>query len=160
VRNHTERSGTKDEPRVPIRTMISQALRSWPPTGDLSDVNFEVSKRSEFASVGRHLMKLVDPTRQASLGDQWEQNPPQYPFYSAFVEGLVYSLHYAAVEHNKRIDGNAQADYEQQACLTWVDIIVSNDTRFLRDCSDSIWRPGGKRLETEEGFADLMRRIA
>jgi hypothetical protein len=143
-----------------IRAKVSQALKSWPPPDHrLTEVNFEVSKRSEFISVGRHLMRLVDPARQPVLGDQWERNPTQYPFYSAFVEGLVYSLHYAAIEHNKRIDDNAQADFEQLAYLTWADMFVLNDTRFLRDCFDAIWRPRGKRLESAESFADLMRRI-
>ncbi len=31
------------------------------------------------------------------------------------------------------LDDNARADYEQLAYLTWADLIVSNDTRFLLD---------------------------
>jgi hypothetical protein len=40
------------------------------------------------------------------------------------------------------------------------DIFVSNDTRFQRAAFDELWRPKGKRLETAESFADLMRRLA
>ncbi len=143
-----------------IRADISQAIRNAAPSGSLSDVSFATSRKSEFIPVGRHLMKLVDLKSQSSLGDQWEENPARYPFYSAFVEGLVYSLHYAAVEHNKRIDDNAQADFEQLAYLTWADVFVSNDTRFLSDAFAAIWKPRGKRIETAESFANLIRRIA
>jgi hypothetical protein len=48
---------------------------------------------------------------------------------------------YAAIEHNKRIDDNAQADYEQLSYLTWADVILSDDTRFPRDCFDAVCRP-------------------
>jgi hypothetical protein len=37
-------------------------------------------------------MKIVDEGRQLELADMWARDPWRYPFYSAFVRGLVYTL--------------------------------------------------------------------
>jgi hypothetical protein len=87
-------------------------------------------------------------------------DPARFPFYTAFVEGLLYSLWYAAVEHGKPIDDNAQADYEQLAYLTWADVFVSNDMKFQREAFNEIWRPRGKRFESAESFSQLMQRLS
>ena len=80
-------------------------------------------------------MSLVDERRQQALADQWAANPSRYPYYRAFVEGILYANHYAAVEHNKRIDDNAQADYEQLAYLCWADVFVTNDgSKMFPEC--------------------------
>jgi hypothetical protein len=141
-----------------IRSDITQAVKEKRVVGS-RDVSFESSRASEFTLVGRHLMRLVDEQDHAMLATRWERDPRRYPFYSAFVDGQVYALHYAAIEQGKRIDDNAQADFEQLAYLTWADLFVSNDTRFLRDCFDTIWRPRGKRLETAESFVEFLRSV-
>ena len=105
-------------------------------------------------------MNLVHARRTKSLAEQWARCPERFPYYSAFVEGLLYSGYYAAVRHNDPIDENAQADYEQLAYLTWADIVVSNDRRFFRRAFEEIWKPRGKRLETAESFSELANRIA
>jgi hypothetical protein len=46
-------------------------------------------------------MSLVDVRRQVVLAAQWTRSPTNYPFYHAFVEGLLYAHWNAAVEHNK-----------------------------------------------------------
>ncbi len=143
-----------------IRAEISNALREGRITAPICTASFKHFRDSELVRTGRHLMRLVDIRRQALLADQWERCPGRYPFYSAFVEGILYSVHHAAVEHNKPIDDNAQGDFEQLAYLTWADMIVSDDTRFLRDAFEAAWRPRGKRLETSESFAALTARLA
>jgi hypothetical protein len=143
-----------------IRADISTAIREGRITAPIRAASFKHFRDSEFIRTGRHLMRLVDARRQGLLADQWERRPDHCPFYSAFVEGVLYSVHHAAVEHNKPIDDNAQGDYEQLAYLTWADMIVSDDTRFLRDAFEVIWKPRGKRLETSESFAALVARLA
>lgn len=143
-----------------IRAEISNAIREGRIAAPISAASFKHFRDSELIRTGRHLMRLVDVRREAQLADQWERCPDRYPFYSAFVEGILYSVHHAAVEHNKPIDDNAQGDYEQLAYLTWADMIVSDDTRFLRDAFKAVWKPRGKRLETSESFAALAARLA
>ena len=105
-------------------------------------------------------MDLVDPQRAGALADQWAQRPARFPFYSAFVEGLLYQFYHAAAKHNQRIDRNAQADYEQLAYLTWADLVVSDDEGFFREAFEAIWRPLGKRRESSQSFAELAQRLA
>jgi hypothetical protein len=105
-------------------------------------------------------MRLVDESRHDELADLWEADPEEYPYYTAFVEGFVYSQYYAAIEHNKPMDGNAQADFEQLAYLTWSDIVVSDDEGFFRSAFDTIWKPRGKIMESAARFAARLGDIA
>jgi hypothetical protein len=142
-----------------IRRDVAKALKSMP-KGKRAEASFKHFRNAELLRAGVHLMSLVDGPHHAALASQWARNPTSYPFYSAFVEGLLYAHWYAAVEHNKPIDGNAQADYEQLAYLCWAEVFVSNDAKFQLDAFNELWRPRGKRFETAESFAALMSRLA
>lgn len=131
-----------------------KAIRASPRRPSFADF-----RAAEFVATGKALMKTVDSHRAESLGKQWAARPDRFPYYSAFVEGFVYSIYYAEFEHNLPIDRNAQMDYEQLAYLTWGDVIVSNDTRFLRSAFEAIWKPRGKGLESGEGFAALVAKF-
>jgi hypothetical protein len=143
-----------------VRTEVAEALRERRVIGSVKDYLFPQFRKSEFVRTGRLLMDVVDTRRAGALADQWEHCPTRFPFYSAFVEGFLYHGYYAAVEHNKRLDRNAQADYEQLAYLTWADLVVSDDEGFFRDAFEAIWRPRSKRLESSASFAELMQRLA
>jgi hypothetical protein len=60
------------------------------------------------------------------------------------------------MEHNGRLDGNEQADYEQLAHLIWADVVVSDDEAFFRRAFDVLWKPRGKRMESAQSFAELL----
>jgi hypothetical protein len=139
-----------------IRNMVSTALQN----GEYERSTLPAYMRTDFLRVGRYLMRLVDRQRYGTLADQWEMEPERFPFYSAFVRGLMYSIFYAAEEHNQRIDRNSQADYTQLAYLLWADVIVSNDQRFMRFAFDAMWRPLGKRLYAAEEFGRMLHAIA
>jgi hypothetical protein len=143
-----------------VREEVADGLRTRRLTGSLAGYPFKQFQKSEFTHTGRLLMGLVDSRRAEALAAQWERAPTRCPFYSAFVEGFLFHGYHAAVEHNQRIDRNAQADYEQLAYLTWADLVVSNDEGFFRAAFDAIWRPRGKRLESAESFAMLVERLA
>ena len=130
------------------RDEVAGAIRARRIKGSLQAYPFSEYRRTEFNRNGRSLMRLVDEGRSSELGDLWEANPEQYPYYTAFVEGFVYSQYYAAIEHNKPLDRNAQADFEQLAYLTWADIVVSDDEGFFRSAFDVVWKPRGKLLES------------
>jgi hypothetical protein len=72
----------------------------------------------------------------------------------------LYSGYYAAIEHNRPIDRNAQADFEQLAYLIWADIVVSNDEGFYRSAFQTLWAPRGKRMESAQSFAALLQALA
>ena len=72
-----------------------------------------------FLHTGRDLMDRVCARRAALLADQWVRCPQRFPFYNAFVEGMLYAYHHAVTKQNDPVDENAQLDYEQLAYLTW-----------------------------------------
>jgi hypothetical protein len=113
------------------RDEVARVLRSRKVKGTLRGYPFSEYRRSEFNRNGRSLMRLVDKSRPDELADLWETDPEEYPYCTACVEGFVYSQYYAAIEHNKPLDGNAQADFEQLAYLTWSDIVVSDERRIF-----------------------------
>jgi hypothetical protein len=143
-----------------IRSEVAEAIRSGRLKGKLTDYPFSQFRKTEFVRIGKLLMSIVDKRRTDMLACQWARCPARFPYYSAFIEGVSYALYYAAVEHNQPIDRNAQGDYEQLAYLTWADVVVSNDEAFFRSAFETLWKPRGKRLETAESFAALLRAIA
>ena len=144
---------------VDARREVASIRRQQRFTEPLNAYSFAQFRDSIFLYTGKELMDHVCARRAASLADQWALHPQRYPFYSAFVEGVVYAGYHAAVRHNEPIDENAQSDFEQLAYLTWADIVVSNDQQFFRQAFEAIWKPRGKRFETTESFAALADRL-
>lgn len=129
--------------------------------------DFPFSELSEIGlrEIGGMLMPLVDRDRAGRLSDVWARSPEGFPFYTAFVEGVLYTMYYAMSEPNLRIDRNSIADASQLAYLVWADVVVSNDNRFFRSAFKTLWEPHGKRMESTEGFVELLeakfvRRVA
>jgi hypothetical protein len=156
--SYRKRTNQRDIARR-TREDVARAFESMP-KGKRGTKDFAAFRRKELLRAGAHLMTLVDPMRHAALAAQWAVEPARYPYYHAFVEGLLYAHWYAAIEHNKPIDDNAQSDYEQLAYLNWADVFVSNDARFQLDAFNELWRPRGRRYETAESFTALMYRLA
>ena len=157
---NSQRKGIQKKILTGARLEVADRAKKYRPIGRLSDYSFAQCRDDLLLRTGRKLMNRVSVRRTGTLADQWAQCPDRFPFYSAFVEGFLYASYHAAVKHNERIDGNAQADYIQLAYLTWADIVVSNDQRFFRQTFEAIWKPRGKRLETAESFAEFANRIA
>ena len=142
------------------RKAVAMELKSRKLKGSMRDYRYSEYRRTEFIRNGRLLMELVDKKRAKVLSDCWEANPDEYPYYTAFLDGFVYSQYYAAIEHNGRLDGNEQADYEQLAYLLWADVVVSDDQAFFRSAFDTIWKPRGKRMDTAASFVRLLNTLA
>jgi hypothetical protein len=139
-----------------MRRDIEAARRDGRLLMPLDAARFEDTISQDLVFAGRLLMRHVDEVRCKVLAEKWATRPMEYPFYTAFVEGFLYHQFHALIKHNKKIDSNAQGDYEQLIYLLWADVFVSNDITFLRDAFNEIWAPRGKRLETAESFAALL----
>jgi hypothetical protein len=142
-----------------VREEIAQAKRDGRLRGNQKEYPFAAFLKSELLRTGRLFMGVVDEKRAGALACQWAQNPERYPYYTAFIEGALYSGYFAMIEQNLALDRNAQADYEQLAYLLWADVVVSNDEKFFRSAFQTIWAPRGKRMESAESFAALLRAI-
>lgn len=138
------------------RQEVAFALKEKRITGRLDQYLFPEFKEATYTLAGESLMSLVKGRPPDYLAYRWARDPAIYPYYSAFIEGMVYSWYLASAKHNSPVDKNDQADYEQLAYLLWADVFVSNDANFLRSAFKEIWAPRGKRLETAESFVALL----
>lgn len=57
------------------------------------------------------------------------------------------------------IDLNAQADMDVMTHFLHADVLVSNETRFMRTAFDEVWRPKGKVLFTSPEFAAFIQKL-
>jgi hypothetical protein len=142
-----------------VRGEVFSALREKRVRGKPGDYPFSAFLKAHFLHTGRLVMDRVDAKRAGALGCQWSHNPARYPYYSSFIEGILYSGYYAMIEHNEKLDRNAQADYEQLAYLNWADVVVSNDERFFRNAFETLWKQRGKRMESAQSLAALLKAI-
>lgn len=142
-----------------LRREVADAIKEGRITGKPKNYPFSEFLKTEFIRTGRLLMGVVDSGRAEEVGELWARNPDRFRFYSAFIEGALYSAYYAMVENNLPLDRNTQADYEQLAYLLWADVIVSNDQKFFRSAFQTLWAPRGKRMESAETFAQLCDNL-
>ena len=72
---------------------------------------------------------------------------------------MVYAMHYAMLEHNDKIDLNAQADLDLLTHLLHSQIVVSNELGFLKSAFNALWKPRGKVLMNSEDFISLTEKL-
>jgi hypothetical protein len=76
---------------------------------------------------------------KSKIIDNWKNNKNKYPFFTFWVKGILYAVYHAINRPNAKIDPNAQPDIEQLDFLQWVDIIVSDDTKFMKYAFDEFY---------------------
>lgn len=115
---------------------------------------------SEAESMGREFIGTVVPCRNArAVAERWARAKEDYPFFTCFIVSMLYMGQYAMTQQNKPIDLNAQADLLLMTHLLHSDVLVSNETGFLKDAFNDLWRPWGKTLLTSGEFEVLLRKI-
>lgn len=102
------------------------------------------------------LIECLDPR---VVADRWTRDKAAYPYFTTFVENMIYTGYYAATRPNEKIDLNAQADLDLMTHLLRADVLVSNETGFLRNAFNDIWRPRGKVIFTSPEFADFTKKL-
>lgn len=101
---------------------------------------------------------LIQCHNPDAVADRWARDPSAYPFFTTFVKNMFYIAHHAATMPNS-IDLNAQADMDVMTHLLHVDVLVSNEARFLRTAFNDVWRPKGKVMFTSSEFAAFLRKL-
>jgi hypothetical protein len=111
----------------------------------------------ETDELGRAIIqRFISLRSEQSIYRAWVTNKQRSPFFTSFIEGLLYSNWYAMAEHNKKIDLNAQVDIQLLCYLHRADALVSDDLGFLKNAFDELWKPLGKRLYTSAEFVDYL----
>lgn len=101
---------------------------------------------------------LVGSKDPQELAIRWSRSPAAYPFFTTFVKNMLYIAHHAATRSDA-IDLNAQADLDLMTHLLHSDILVSNETRFMRTAFEDLWRPRKKVLFTASEFASFLATL-
>ena len=107
--------------------------------------NYSHYLSTERDHVGRELIKAqVQCHNILEVACRWSRNKHDFPYFTTFVENMLYIAFYAMTRPRDRIDLNAQADLDLMTHLLHADALVSNEQGFLRKAFDDLWRPRGK----------------
>lgn len=123
-----------------------------------NDFDWKNFRSKEIDRVGREFLLLHLPCRRPSaVARKWSRTKSQYPYFTACIDNVLYSIAHAAAKPNARIDTNASADLDLMTHLLRADVLVSNEKGFLRSAFDDLWRPRGKVLFTSQEFVEFLR---
>lgn len=141
---------------------IRKEVSDWKKTVAYSPRKHGVSRleqyfESEVGYTGRQFLPaLVKCKNPNAVADRWSRSKMQYPYFTTFVINMLYIAHHAMTRPNNKIDLNAQADLDLMTHLLHADALVSNETGFIRQAFDDLWRPRGKVIFTSQQFADFI----
>jgi hypothetical protein len=106
------------------------------------------------------IQKFIAPEGGVSgLFHQWRRSKGSYPYFTQFVENVVYQEVVLMTDHQLKADVNAQVDLDILTHLLRADIVVTNETGFMRRAFNDIWRPRGKVIFTSDEFSAHLRRM-
>lgn len=121
------------------------------------DLQRYVSANLEFGGK-LFISAIIRSKNPREITSRWSRAPDAYPFFTRFVKNMLYIAHHAATRQHA-IDLNAQADMDVMTHLLHADVLVSNETRFMRTAFDDIWRPRRKVLFTAMEFASFLSKF-
>jgi hypothetical protein len=86
----------------------------------------------------------------------WRTQRAECPFTEYFLRAWLSLFFLPATNHQLKVSENDRADGEQLAYLQWADIMVSDDTRYMKSAFDLLYNGSGKSLMT---LADFLSYI-
>ncbi|MFT3736813.1 MAG: hypothetical protein QM776_17680 [Rhodocyclaceae bacterium] len=123
-------------------------------------VPFEEFLQAEIDGTGREFIKaLVKCHNTGDVASRWSRDKAAYPYFTTFVTNMIYNGYYSATRHNDGIDLNAQADLDLMSHLLHADVLVSNETDYLRKAFEDLWRPKGKVIFTSPEFVAFINKL-
>jgi hypothetical protein len=84
--------------------------------------------------------------------DTWRSNRQSCKFTEQLIKATLATIFLPVVDHNLKVDRNDGADSQQLAYLIWADILVSDDTRFMKNGFDLLYASSSKRFMTLPQF--------
>lgn len=123
-------------------------------------ISFARFVTSEVEYAGRAMLdQTIDSHYSLAVANRWALSMKDYPFFTEFVVGVLYMVFHAIARDREPMDLNAQADLELMAHLLHGDVLVSNETGFLRQAFLDLWQPRGRVMFTSAAFADLLWKM-
>ena len=146
---------------VEMRGKVVEELAKLPASVAREQTPWQVVRERELNYVGSQIIELRMAFRHSEqIARAWCADKERYPYFTSFAEGFLYIRYCATAKSNMRIDRNAQADIQQLSYLHSADCIVANDTRFMKDAFDTLWKPKGKLFFTTDAFVGYIQQIA
>lgn len=156
--------GQKNAKRTAIdmREEVAQGKSRLPrtKTSEIPESVFRASVRAERVRLGRQLILRENWRGAAGYADKWASMPDGYPFFTLFVDSILFQYFIAMMYPAEKIDINAQKDLEVLLYLSHADAVVSDDNKFFRSAFEMLWLPKGKRMFGSEEFAELCTRLS
>lgn len=88
---------------------------------------------------------------------RWRSYRKECPFTEQYLKGWISTVFLPVVNRSLRVDRNDLADATQLAYLTWADIMVSDDTRFMKEAFQLLFGGTVKKLLTHSEFLQYIR---
>lgn len=121
---------------------------------------FDSYWESNIDHVGHQLIHSIFKAKNLhAIAGRWSDAKKQYPYFTQFVTNGLYIKYHAMTKNNEAFDDNAQVDLDVMSHLLHADVLVSNDTRFLKCAFDELWKPRRKVLFTSSEFADFIQKL-
>ncbi len=86
----------------------------------------------------------------------WHSSRSKCRFTEQYVRALFSTIFLPVSNHNLKIDKNDTADAEQLAYLEWADVLVSDDTKFMKKGFDLLY---GKSTKQFFSSSEFLRRL-
>ncbi len=107
---------------------------------------------------GSEIIKKHLPVTNASeIAEKWKARKDRYPYFTLFSRGFLYSGYYAMAYPNEPIDLNAMVDVSQLCYVNGVDLLVSNDEKFMKKAFDFMFEGQPKEMMTAENFGVWLK---
>jgi len=135
-----KRKTTLRKTGIKIREEISPKLKELGTNGKYPG-GFEAFYRKQTDDTGKEMIeKLIATTLDKNtVIKKWQDNKKRYPYFTQFVKGYLYIHYYAMSKPSMRIDINAQMDIHQLVYLKGLDMLVSNEQKFMKSAFDELY---------------------
>ena len=160
VQKEKERAAKLRKIGVQIREDVSRQFKAVSPGKKLSEVDakgaWDSILQTQLDRFGESLIirkRIYQAGRRSVALKRWAEERERCPYFTSWVKGLLYLQFYAARYPNLKIDEHGQADIEHLMYLEHADVLVSEETTFLRQAFLDLYEDRGKRYWTLDELA-------
>ncbi|MBN1408294.1 MAG: hypothetical protein JW956_10915 [Calditrichaceae bacterium] len=156
--NEYKKSLAHKELYIEIRELFASDFAEDRKKGLNQHIYFNIYLADHFDIMGEHLIKkhLEIITDKSIIYNKWIHNKSDYPYFTKYVEGSIYSLFFPFAEPNMKLDKNAMTDIELISFLKNIDILVSNDQKFMKKAFEQLYHDMGKLYLSTDEFIEYM----
>ncbi len=81
---------------------------------------------------------------------KWKENRGRFPYFTSWCKGHLYAIYHPMAKQNTPIDEKDIVDASQLVYLRGLDILVSNDRKFMKDAFLELYGSAKKLLSLDE----------